>query len=251
MRYTENPSSKNIISMSGMRIGLLDDDTTQTQWVKQLLTEAGHICHEFHLSQDLINRLRRDVFDLLILDWNIPDLSGPEVLAWIRQHVNLPVPVIFMTNRTREEDIVAGLNAGADDYIFKPARKVELLARVNAVLRRAYPQAVIHKETYFGYVFDSSAYTITYQGILVDITQKEFELALLFFRHFSRPLSRSHILESVWGKEADVPTRTMDTHISRIRSKLGLRTENGFKLAPVYSYGYRLEKIDELESLDS
>lgn len=231
-----------------MRIGLLDDDTSQTQWVKELLTEAGHICHEFHLSQELINRLRRDTFDLLILDWNIPDLSGPEVLAWVRQHIEMPIPVIFMTNRTREEDIVAGLNSGADDYIFKPAKKIELLARVNAVLRRAYPDTLQTQESHGDYIFDNVHKIIYLKGQKIeDITAKEYDLALLFFRHFSRPLSRSHILETIWGKNYDIPTRTMDTHICKIRSKLKLRVENGLRLAPVYSYGYRLERSEETE----
>ncbi len=227
-----------------MRIALLDDDPTQTKWVKEILSEAGHICHEFKVSQDLINKLRRESFDLLILDWNIPDMSGPEVLAWVRQHIETSIPVIFMTNRTREEDIVAGLNAGADDYIFKPARKVELLARVNAVLRRVYQLFSSDQEQHFKYTFNLKDKTIFYENNTIELTQKEFDLALLLFRHLSRPLSRSHILESIWGKEVDIPTRTMDTHISRIRSKLDLRVENGFKLATVYSYGYRLEHFE-------
>lgn len=230
-----------------MRIGLLDDDVTQTDWLQELLTEAGHICHPFNLGQDLISHLRRDMFDLLILDWNLPDISGPEVLAWLRGHIDIPVPVIFMTNRTREEDIVAGLNAGADDYIFKPARKIELLARINAVLRRAYPQKVLDKEKFFDYVFDNQTKTIYFKGLVIEVTQKEYELALLLFRHFSRPLSRLHILEHVWGTETDISTRTMDTHISKIRNKLSLRVENGFKLSPVYSYGYRLELAADTE----
>ena len=227
-----------------MRIALLDDDPTQTKWVKEVLEEAGHMCHEFNLSREFIDRLRKDTFDLLVLDWNIPDMSGPEVLAWVRRHIETSVPVIFMTNRTREEDIVAGLNAGADDYIFKPARKIELLARVNAVLRRVYPINLAEKEKHFDYTFNLKEKKIFFNEHEIELTHKEFDLALLLFRHLSRPLSRSHILESVWGKESDIPTRTMDTHISRIRNKLELRIENGFKLATVYSYGYRLERFE-------
>jgi DNA-binding response OmpR family regulator len=231
-----------------MRIALLDDDSTQTKWVKEILEESGHSCHEFNDSKEFISRLRVDSFDLLILDWNIPEISGPEVLAWVRQNIQANVPVIFMTNRTREEDIVAGLNAGADDYIFKPARRIELLARVNAVLRRVYPSDASEKEIHFEYTFLIKEKKIFYNTQEVELTHKEFDLALLLFRHLSRPLSRSHILEIVWGKENDIPTRTMDTHISRIRNKLELRTENGFKLATVYSYGYRLEHIDKDEN---
>ncbi len=228
-----------------MRIALLDDDPTQTRWVKDILQEAGHNCHEFNVSQNFIKRLRDESFDLLVLDWNIPDMSGPEVLAWIRRNIIVVMPVIFMTNRVREEDIVAGLNAGADDYIFKPARKIELLARVNAVLRRAYPIHNAEKEIHFGFTFNIKEKQVLADEKIIDLTHKEFDLALLFFRHLSRPLSRTHILESVWGRESEISTRTMDTHVSRIRTKLDLRADNGFKLATVYSYGYRLEKIED------
>jgi DNA-binding response OmpR family regulator len=228
-----------------MRIALLDDDATQTKWVKDILQEAGHNCHEFNVSHAFIKCLRDESFDLLVLDWNIPEMSGPEVLAWIRRNIVAVMPVIFMTNRVREEDIVAGLNAGADDYIFKPARKIELLARINAVLRRAYPIHNNDKEMHFGFTFNIKEKLVLAGDKSIDLTHKEFDLALLFFRHLSRPLSRTHILESVWGRDCEISTRTMDTHVSRIRSKLDLRADNGFKLATVYSYGYRLEKIEE------
>jgi DNA-binding response OmpR family regulator len=84
---------------------------------------------------------------------------------------------------------------------------------------------------------------LTMNGTQVDLTQKEFDLALLFFRNLGRPLSRAYILEAVWARDIEIPSRTMDTHVSRIRTKLQLRPDNGFRLAPVYSYGYRLEQI--------
>ncbi len=126
-----------------------------------------------------------------------------------------------MTNRTREEDIVAGLNAGADDYIFKPARKIELLARVNAVLRRVYPINIAEKEKHFDYIFNLKEKKIFFNEHEIELTHKEFDLALLLFRHLSRPLSRSHILESVWGSDIVVGDRTIDVHIRKLREKLG------------------------------
>jgi DNA-binding response OmpR family regulator len=100
------------------------------------------------------------------------------------------------------------------------------------------------EEIRFGnYVFESRSGRLTMAGTHIQVTQKEFELALLFFRNLGRPLSRAYILEAVWASEVEIPSRTMDTHVSRVRSKLQLRPENGFRLAPVYSYGYRLEQI--------
>lgn len=232
-----------------MRIAILDDDVSQTDFVSQTLTAAGHTCHAFNSGKEMLTRLRRETYDLLILDWNVPDVSGNEILAWVRQNLAPGLPAIFMTNRTAEEDIVQGLNCGADDYMIKPVRKFELLARVNALLRRAYPTTVPGgRDVHGAYTFDQQTHVVEFNDQSIQLTQKEFDLALLFFRNLSRPLSRSHILEAVWGRDIDVPSRTMDTHVSRIRTKLDLRTENGFRLSPVYSYGYRLEKLAEGET---
>ena len=192
----------------------------------------------------MLNQMRRESFDMLIIDWQVPDLSGPEVLKWAREKLPAGLPVLFMTSRSGEDDIVAGLAAGADDYMIKPLRRGELLARVQALLRRAYPTQNVVEQIQFGsYTFETRTGRLTKEGSLIEVTQKEFELALLFFRNLGRPLSRAYILEAVWSRDIELPSRTMDTHVSRVRSKLQLRPENGFRLAPVYSYGYRLEQI--------
>jgi DNA-binding response OmpR family regulator len=118
------------------------------------------------------------------------------------------------------------------------------VARVQALLRRAYPAQNATEQIQFGdYIFEVRTGRLTIKGNPVELTQKEFDLALLFFRNIGRPLSRAYILEAVWARDIEVPSRTMDTHVSRVRSKLQLRPEYGFRLAPVYSYGYRLEQI--------
>lgn len=227
-----------------MRIAVLDDDPSQTELVCQVLTASGHVCHQFQSGKDILNQLRRESYDMLILDWQVPDLSGPEVLLWVREKLPPALPVLFMTSRSGEDDIVAGLAAGADDYMIKPIRRGELVARVQALLRRAYPIQNASEQITFGdYVFETRAARLTLAAVQIDITQKEFDLALLFFRNLGRPLSRAYILEAVWSRDIDIPSRTMDTHVSRVRSKLQLRPENGFRLAPVYSYGYRLEQL--------
>jgi DNA-binding response OmpR family regulator len=149
-----------------------------------------------------------------------------------------------MTSRSGEDDIVTGLAAGADDYMIKPIRRGELVARVQALLRRAYPtQNAVEQIQFNQYVFEPRTSRLTAAGEQIELTQKEFDLALLFFRNLGRPLSRAYILEAVWSRDVEIPSRTMDTHVSRVRSKLQLRPENGFRLAPVYSYGYRLEQV--------
>lgn len=227
-----------------MRIAVLDDDRSQTDLVSQVLTSAGHLCHAFNSGKEMLNQLRRESFDMLIIDWQVPDLSGAEVLRWTREKLSENLPVLFMTSRSGEDDIVTGLAAGADDYMIKPIRRGELVARVQALLRRAYPtQTAVEQIQFSQYVFEPRTTRLTAAGESIELTQKEFDLALLFFRNLGRPLSRAYILEAVWSRDVEIPSRTMDTHVSRVRSKLQLRPENGFRLAPVYSYGYRLEQV--------
>lgn len=227
-----------------MRIAVLDDDPSQTELVCKILSAAGHVCHPFANGRDILHQLRRESYDMLILDWQVPDVSGPEVTRWAREKLPPNLPILFMTSRSGEDDIVEGLAVGADDYMIKPIRRNELVARVQALLRRAYPSQNATEQIQFGrYVFEIRSGQLTFGGVPVELTQKEFNLALLFFRNLGRPLSRAYILEAVWSRNIEIPSRTMDTHVSRVRSKLELRPENGFRLAPVYSYGYRLEQV--------
>ena len=235
-----------------MRIAILDDDESQVQVITYLLEKAGFTCHGFSQGKALLRQLRRESFDLLVLDWSVPDISGTEILSWVRTSLEQRVPVLFVTGRTSENDIVSGLAAGADDYMIKPLRGSELVARVQALLRRAYPEAIRDEISFGRYRFDISRNEVTFDlpaGHRVAVmTQKEFDLALLLFRNAGRPLSRSHIREVVWGRDIEIPSRTMDTHISRIRSKLELRPEHGFRVVPVYSYGYRLDQVADADA---
>ena len=227
-----------------MRICVLDDDLSQTAFVAQTLTAAGHFCQVFTEGKSLIHELRQQPYDLLLLDWNMPEMPGDVVLKWVRQNLTTNLPVLFLTSRSVETDIVQMLNAGADDYILKPVSRPVLLARVEALLRRIYMhQNEVTEETYGIYRFDLTTQTALVSDTPAVLTQKEFELALLLFRNLSRPLSRTHIRESVWRQDVDIPSRTIDTHVSQIRSKLVLRPQNGYRITPIYSYGYRLEKV--------
>lgn len=232
--------------MMRMRIAALEDDDAQRESISDVLAAGGHGCQTFELGARLIAALRRETFDLLLLDWNLPDMSGLDVLAWVHQNLSPRPPVLLLTSRAAETDIVTGLNSGADDYVVKPVQNRVLLARVNALLRRSYPdRGAGGIETFDNYSFNIPAEQVTVNGELKSLTAKEFGLALLLFRNLHRALSRGHILEAIWGRNPDLPTRTLDMHISRIRTKLDLRPQNGFRLAPVYSYGYRLERLTE------
>jgi DNA-binding response OmpR family regulator len=119
-------------------------------------------------------------------------------------------------------------------------RRGELLARVNALLRRALPES--DAAEFPPYRFDAGESRASVNGQDIVLTQKEFAIALFLFRHAGRLVSRGHLFEAVWGRGAELSSRTVDTHVSRVRSKLRLQPENGYRLVPVYGYGYRLER---------
>ena len=227
-----------------MKIAILDDDPVQLEFVSEVVQDAGYRATLFSRGQALISALRKDTFDMLIVDWNLPDRSGLEVLAWARTNLKPAPPMLLVTSRAEDEDVVAGLDAGADDYLPKPLSTPVLAARINALIRRAYAKPTTPGvEVYDGLSFHESAGSVTRDGQPVALTAKEYALALLLFRNLHRALSRTYILETVWGNEPDLNSRSLDMHISRIRNKLELRPERGFRLTPIYSYGYRLERV--------
>ena len=234
-----------------MRCAVLEDDKAQTELVAKLLADAGHHCEVFHQGRTLINRLRQDTFDLLIIDWNMPGMSGIEVLETVRQGQHANLPMLMITSRADDEDVVMGLAAGADDYIVKPLNAAVFMARFEAALRRAQLNKPQRTAASWGvYSFDAPTETVTVHGEAVKLTAKEMALALMLFENMSRPLSRSYLLESIWGQSPEAETRTLDAHVSRIRSKLNLRAENGYRVLPVYSYGYRLEPTNALQAVE-
>jgi DNA-binding response OmpR family regulator len=226
-----------------MHIALLEDEAALAEQLIQTLRGAGHQCEHFASGKALIAGLKRATYDLLVLDWNLPDMTGIEVLGWARAHVEGPLPVLFVTSRSAEADIVAALDQGADDYVVKPIQPAETVARINALFRRSYPQARREIEEFGLHAFNRPNCTVATGGDSILLTPKEFELALLLFRNQDRALARAYMMDAVWGHDPDVVSRTLDVHISRIREKLRLRPAFGYRLVPVYTYGYRLERV--------
>lgn len=229
-----------------MRIALLEDESHVAELVTLWLSDSGHAVTAFASGEMLINSLRRDTYDLLVLDWMVPDIDGEKVLAWVREHLEWHIPVIFVTQRDEEEDVVRILSAGADDYLVKPVRQRELQARITALARRAHldePQS--HLLEFQPYTIDTTERMVRFDDHAVQLTQKELDLACFLFRNAGRILSRDHILESVWGHRPGMNTRTVDTHVSRLRNKLELNAHNGWRLTGVYHHGYRLEHLHD------
>jgi two-component system response regulator RegX3 len=226
-----------------VRIALLEDDLHLGSLFALWFEAEGHNCTHFASGRNLITELKRETYDIIVLDWMVSDLSGEDVLRWIREHIDWHVPVLFVTQRDSEDDIVKILTAGADDYMVKPARRREMMARVTALARRLARSGEEHNQIleHGRLTIDPSTHTVSRDGKTINLTPKEFELVHFLFRNLGHIVSRGHILEVVWGHSGQVNTRTVDTHISRIRNKLGLTPDNGWQLNAIYHYGYRLE----------
>lgn len=226
-----------------MRTAALDDDHSQLELIRHTMNGIQHECHVYSEGKTLLRDLRHQSFDLLVLDWTLPDISGPSIVKWVREELASRMPILFVTNRRAEADLVAGLSAGADDFMVKPISVAELEARVHA-LRRAYPSHHGVELEFGPYHFYPQARTLHFNGEPVDLKHREYELALFLFQNLGRLLSREHLREAVWGRGPDEPSRSLDTHISRLRTKLSLRPSNGFLLSAVYGLGYRLETVE-------
>ena len=226
-----------------MRIAILEDDPDQLALLKHWLTTSGYDVHGFLSGRAILTQAGRESYDVFILDWQVPDIPGPEVLVWIRKNVSKTVPILFVTVRDSEDDIVFALEKGADDYMIKPLRRQELLARTNALVRRAFPNEEKALLDFPPFRIAVDRREISRLEIRVELRPKEFDLAVALFRNIGRLLSRGHLQELVWGKAIQTTTRTVDTHVSQVRRKLQLGPDSGFQVVPVYHYGYRLERL--------
>jgi len=230
--------------MNEITIGILEDDEDQSALLELWLQDAGYVVEVSNNGPEFIRAVQTSGFDLIMLDWNLPEMSGLEVLEWLRSNLRERVPIIFLTTRSEEKHICLALEAGADDYVTKPARPQELIARIGALARRSgltlEGSDTLEIEDF---KLDKKTRGVKKGDQSISLTQREFDLAWMLFDNLAKILSREYLLRHIWNINAAVHTRTVDTHISKIRTKLGLRPENGWKLSSVYHYGYRLERL--------
>lgn len=225
-------------------IALVEDDPVHATIYSGWLEQAGHRVSVYGTATEFRRRLGAESVDALVLDWTLPDATGMDLLDWLKHSPHASLPVIFLTGNDDEADVVAALRAGAEDYVAKPARMNELIARIESVLRRAGfngPGVPVLDMPPFR--LEPVQRRLYLHGVLQDTTDREFELLAFLFRRAGRIVSRESLLAEVWNLSADVPTRTIDTHVSRLRKKLGLNGESGWKLSGVYQHGYRLEQL--------
>lgn len=226
-----------------MNFAVVEDSRSQAEVLKALLKSEGHQVEIFANGGSCIEALKTRSFDFFVIDWTLPDIGGDEVLRHVREKCGWEVPVIFCTGRTDEEAASDILRLGADDYIPKPIRYMEFMARIHVLLRRRQGRPA---SVQFGSIeIDMEGRRIRLDGVDVELTQREFELAVILLHNIGRVLSRDELLTSVWARDAGVDTRTVDTHASRLRKKLGLAGESGLMLSSVYGQGYRLDTVQQ------
>lgn len=226
-----------------MHLALLEDDPDQRALLSLWLEAGGHSCTGWESLADFRAGLPRAHYDALLLDWLLPDGSGLDALKWARQTVGWNMAVLVLTARDDEATVVQALLAGADDYVVKPAKQQELLARLATAVRRASPAGIMVLKL-GAYEVDVPRHKLFLRGKPLTLTQKEFDLAVYCFQNPGKLLSRDHLLNKIWGLNTEVDTRTVDTHVSRLRKKLELDGREGWKMNAVYGYGYRLDRVD-------
>ena len=210
---------------------IVEDEELINNLIKENLVLAGHVCTQVYDGQAALETIHNHTFDLILLDIMLPACSGYDILPKCKD-----IPVIILTARDGVYDKVKGLNRGAEDYIVKPFDMLELIARVNVVLRR---NAGNQKEIFqLGKLcVDLQSHKISLDGSEVLLTLKEYELLEYFIRNRNIALTRERLIEQVWGYDYEGDTRTVDVHVASIRRKLDL----GKQLKTVYKLGYRLE----------
>ncbi|MGH4122264.1 MAG: response regulator transcription factor [Clostridium sp.] len=214
------------------KILIVEDDPTISDIIKLNLNIVNYNTKQAYDGQEAIELIEKEKFDLIILDVMIPKMDGFGVMEKIK---HIDVPVIFLTARDSLADRVKGLKMGADDYIVKPFETIELLARVEAVLRRYGKKS--NKLVIKNVDIYIQERIVKYEGEIVDLTMKEFELLKLLVENKGIALSREKILEKIWGYDYLGETRTVDMHIQKLRKKLNLEE----RIKTVYKIGYRLE----------
>lgn len=227
-----------------MKIAILDSDLNQFAAISRMLASVGYACDTYQSGKAFLERLHVTHVDMLILDANASNSDMADTVRQARSRLQQDLPILLVTACTDIDAISAAMAAGADDYLCRPIRARELKMRVNVLLYRAYPDRMPNEQVRYGpFLFDLRSTRLTRNGVPVSLSKKEFELAALLFRHMGQPLSRAYIGETVWETTGDdAASRTIDTHVSRVRAKLQLRPEHGFQLTQVYGYGYRLEQ---------
>ena len=226
--------------MTSVRIALLEDDAVVAQMLELAFAGSGWLCDRFETMTEFKQATKALTYDLLVLDWMVPDGTVETLIPWVRERFGWGVPILIESLLGDEPRIVHALGLGANDYVVKPLRLAEVNARIRALLRsqQQAPTPIIARAPYR---IDAAQRKLTMAGEPIKLTRVEFDLALHFFRHAGELLSRECLLTEVWGISATLETRTVDYHVSRLRKKLRMDPAGGAMITCMPGYGYRLE----------
>ncbi|MCH9682768.1 MAG: response regulator transcription factor [Deltaproteobacteria bacterium] len=221
---------------------IVEDDENLRITLADNLEDEGYRVQAVDGGRAALEAVEHAAPDLVVLDIMLPDLDGYAVCKALRQRGST-AKVLMLTARTLEDDVVQGFDAGADDYLAKPYRLRELLARIRALLRRgATPATATDAPMLAGLAIDRDARTVVRDGNReVDLTRTEFDLLAFMIDHQGKALSREHILERVWGTDVVVDPRTVDNFVSSLKRKLGWKAGCGYTIVAVRGVGYRFE----------
>ena len=221
------------------RILIVDDEEDLCEILQYNLGNEGYITEVVHSAEEAL-KLQLAGFDLILLDVMMGAMSGFKFADKIRKEMALNIPIIFLTARDTENDILTGFSLGADDYMAKPFSINELTARVKAVLKRAKSEKAKESPVIkFGELeLDTARKRLTINNEKIELTKKEFEILRLLLENQTRVFSRDEVLTNVWGKDVIVTERTVDVNITRLRTKLGSYGQN---LKNKTGYGYYFE----------
>ncbi len=224
-----------------LKLLVVEDDSSILELLQYNLESAGYVVAAAATAEDGALLLEEQDFDLLVLDWMLPDMSGLELCARVRKSAKSPhLPVIMLTARGEEGDRIRGLTTGADDYMVKPFSVPELLARVKALLRRASPERVSDVLTAGDIVMDRAAHRVTRSAREVSLGPTEYRLLEVMMESAGRVLTRNQLIDRVWGFTAEIDERTIDVHIGRLRKAL-IRGKQDDPIRTVRGTGYILD----------
>lgn len=225
-----------------IRILIVDDEQPIANLIRMNLARQGYDCTCAYDGQEAADLLEKNPFDLVLLDIMLPKYNGYDLLAFIRP---MNIPVIFLTAKSDVGDRVKGLKLGAEDYIVKPFEIIELVARIEVVLRR-YNKTQSYLEI-LDIVIDFEGHTVIQNGKKIDLTRKEFDLLVVLCQNPNTALFRESLFEKIWETDYMGETRTLDSHIQRLRRKLGWQD----RIKTVHKVGYRLEVPTEEPEIEA
>jgi two-component system alkaline phosphatase synthesis response regulator PhoP len=227
------------MELKGKRILIVDDEEDLCEILQYNLNNEGFLTEVAHSAEEALKR-PLDSIDLILLDVMMGPMSGFKFADKIRKEMNIDVPIIFITAKDTENDILTGFSLGADDYISKPFSVNELSARIKAVLKRSYADMVSNKSIlqFSGIDLDTVRKRLIINDVRIELTRKEYEILRLLLENQGKVFSREDILSRIWGQDVIVTERTVDVNITRLRTKLG---QFGPSLKNKTGYGYFFE----------